>query len=364
MIQQLNDDLREFAEYAAGHAEEKYLSLYLMTDPGYAENQSQIPAWQVYLKNAVSDIEAGLEPTQTKQWKNVRLSDADPNKEWARIRKRLNKYLTSYRPEGKSLALFISPGSEYSFELPVRLPNSYSFGKPRVQEFLWALDEYQQHMVLLFAEDQARVLRVALGSTGGEATVIADDARLRQFRTSGHHDNVQSRQDEMDRRFVRQAAAEADKYFLKNPDTERVILGGNVEMANAVLGSLHRAVQEKVIAVLPIPITAAAHEVAARVRDTAEAAEREYEAALVDDVMAQAKARGRGAIGSVAVERALDRGAVRLLALPYPGDPETVEPLLLQAIRHGSRVEFLHGEPAERAAAAGGILAQLYYAMN
>ena len=130
------------------------------------------------------------------------------------------------------------------------------------------------------------------------------------------------------------------------------------------MGSLHRAVQEKVIAVLPIPANTPAHEVAARVRETAEAAERDYETALVDEVMAQAQARGRGATGSVAVGRALDRGAVRLLALPYPGEAETVEPLLLQAIRNGSRVEFLHGQAAERAAAAGGIVAQLYYAMN
>ncbi len=364
MIHQLYDDLRDFAEYAAGHADEKYFSLYLLTDPSYIENQSQTPAWQVYLKNAVNEVEAGLDPTQTKQWKSVRLSDNDPNKEWARIRKRLDKYLTSYRPEGKTLALFISPGSEHSFELPVRLTNRHSFGKPRVQDFLWALDEYQQHVVILLAEDEARVLRLALGSTGREGVVIADDARLRQFRTSGEHANIQTRRNELDRRFIRQAAADVDKYFLKNPDTERIILGGNMEMANAVLGSLHKAVQEKVIAVMPIPITAAPHEVAAHISEAAEVAEREYETALVDEVTAQAKARGRGAIGSVAVGRALDRGAVRLLALPYPGDADTVEPLLLQAIRAGSHVEFLHGEAAERAAAAGGIVAQLYYSLS
>ncbi len=363
MIYDLYDELRGFAEYAATHAEEKYLSLYLMTDPSYQENQSQTPAWQVYLKNAVSDIEDELDPTQTKQWKNVRLSDDAPNKGWARIRKRLDKYLTSYRPEGKTLALFISPSSEYRFELPVRLPNSHSFGKPRVQEFLWALDEYEQHLVILFTEDEARVVRVALGSTGREAAVVADDAQLRQFRTSAHEANIQSREKELDRRFIRRAAADVDKYFLKNPDTERIILGGNTEIAQAVLGSLHKAVQEKVIGVLPIPINAGTNEITDSIRQVAETAEREYETALVDEVIAQAKARGRGAVGAKAVGRALDRGAVRLLALPYPGDADLVEPLLLQAIRLGSHVEFLHGEPAERAADAGGIIAQLYYAL-
>jgi hypothetical protein len=334
-----------------------------MTDPADPENQSQTPAWQIYFKNAVADVEAGLDPVQTKQWKSVRLSDDDPNKEWARIRKRLDKYLTSYRPDGKSLALFISPGSEYSFELPVRLANVCHFGKPHIQEILWALDEYQQHLVLLFAEDQTRVLRVVLGGTAADAVVTSDQAWQRQMRKGGGHQQIEWRQDELTRRFINSVAAEVDKYFLKNPDIERIILGGNVEIANAVLGALHTAVQEKVIAVLPIPVASPAHEVAGRIREAAVAAEREYEAALVDEVASQAKARGRGATGSVAVARAVERSAARLLALPYPAG-EDAEPLLLEAVRQGSRVEFLHDEAAERARAEGGIIARLYYAIN
>lgn len=363
MIQELYENLREFAEYATGHASDRYFSLYLLTDPAHPENQSQIPAWQIYLKNAISSIEEDLDPVQTKQWKNVRLSDDDPDKEWARIRKRLEKYVTNYRPEGKSLALFISPGGEYRFELPVALPNTYHFGKPHVQEFLWALDEYQQHLVLLFAEDQTRAMRVALGSTGPDATVTSDQAWMRQQRKAAHSQDIAWRQDELTRRHIRSVAGEVDKYFLKNPDTERIILGGNMEMANAVLGELHDSVQDKVIAVLPIPITSQPHEVAERIGDVARAAEREHEAALVEEIISWAKARGRGAIGEVAVGRALERSAVRLMALPYPAE-EAFEPLLLDAVRQGSRVEFLHDEAADRARDAGGILARLYYAIN
>ena len=363
MIQELYENLRDFAEYATGHASDKYLSLYLLTDPGHPENQSQTPAWQIYLKNAINSIEEGLDPTQTKQWKNVRLSDDDPDKEWARIRKRLDKYVTSFKPESKSLALFISPGGEYRFELPVRLPNAYHFGQPHIQEFLWAVDEYQQHLVLLFAEDQTRVMRIALGSAGADATVTTDQSWMRQQRKAAHTQDIQWRQDELTRRHIRSVAAEVDKYFLKNPDIERIILGGNMEMANAALGTLHDSVREKVIAVLPIPITSQPHEVAERIGETAKEAEREYEAALVDEIISQAKARGRGAMGTVAVERALERSAVRLLALPYPAGDET-EPLLLTAVRQGSRVEFLHDEAAERAEAAGNVLARLYYAIN
>lgn len=363
MIQKLYEDLREFADYAAGHASEKYLSLYLMTDPSDPENQNQTPAWQIYLKNAVADIEAGLDPIQTKQWKNVRLNDDDPHKEWARIRKRLDKYITSFRPESKTLALFISPGGEYRFELPVRLENVHHFGKPHIQEFLWALDEHQQHLVLLFAEDQTRALSVALGSTGADATVTSDQAWMRQQRKAAHAQDIEWRKDELSRRYVKAVASDVDKYFLKNPDIDRFVLGGNMEIANAVLGTLHTAVREKVIAVLPIPIATPPHEVAELIRDVVVQAEREYEIAVVNEVISQAGARGRGATGYVAVGRAIERSAVRLLALPYPASDEA-EPLLLESVRQGSRIEFLHDDAADRAREAGGIIAQLYYAIH
>jgi len=364
MIRQLLDDLRAFADYAANHAEESYLTLYLLTDPSHPANQSQTPAWRVFLRNAVAEVEANLDPVQSKQWKSVRLSDASPEKAWARTRKRLDKYMTTYRTEGKALALFVSPGSAYSFELPVRLDNAYYYGKPHIQEFLWAADEYEQHFVALFAEDQARLLRVALSRSAGDTTIVSDQASLRSMHKSADSANITSRADELTRRFVRGVAAEADKYFLKTPDAERIILGGNQEIANAVLGQLHPAVQEKVIAVLPIPIGLPAHEVAARIAGAAEQGERDHEAALVAEVIDQARARGRGAKGFTAVGRALERGAVRLIALPYPAPADTAEPILLQAVRAGATVEFLHGEAADAAQAAGGILAQLYYPIN
>ncbi len=364
MIQQLIDDLREFAEYAATHAQESYLSLYLMTDPSEAGNQSQTPAWRTFLRNAVANVEAGLDPVQTRQWKNVRLSDESPEKGWARTRKRLDKYLTSYRPEGKTLVLFISPGSEFSFELPVGIDSASYYGKPHIQEFLWALDEYEQHSVLLFSADEVRVLRLALGRSAADRTVVSDQAWLRGLRKTGEGEQNQQRQDDITRRFVKRAANEVDKFFMKTPDVGRVVLGGNMELANAVLGSLHPSVKEMVIGVLPIPADLPPHEVAERVAETAEQGEREHEAALVADVIRSAGARGRGATGYTAVGHALDRGAVRLLALPYPADSDVVEPLLLQAVRAGATVEFLHGEAAERVKEAGGIVAQLYYSIN
>jgi hypothetical protein len=364
MINEALDTLRNFAEYAGTHDHEDYLSLYLLVDPAHPENQSEMPEWKIYLKNAINDVEAGLDPVQLRQWKKVRLSDTAPETAWARTRKRLEKYLTSYSPQGKTLVLFISPSGEYRYELPVPLTNAHYFGKPHIQGFLYALDEYQLHLVLLFAEDQTRALTLALGEKTAELVVTSDQAWLRQVRKAAHSQDIEWRQDELSRRFIRSVGGQVDKYFLQNSDIERMVLGGNIEMANAVLGTLHPAVRDKVIAVLPIPITTPAHEVADRIRDVARQAERENELELVNDIVRAAGAGGRGATGYTAVSRAMERAAVRLLALPYPADAATAEPLLLQAVRNGATVEFVKGEAAERVIEAGEIIAQLYYPLT
>lgn len=364
MISKAYDQLREFADYAGQHEHENYLTVYLDVDPATRANQSDNPAWQIFLKNAITDIEAGLDPVQLRQWKKVRLSDTSPETAWARTRKRLDKYLTGYRPQGKSLVLFISPSAEYRFELPVGLDNAVYYGKPHIQEFLWALDEYEQHLVLLFAEDRTRALLLALGETRTDLAVESDDAWLRQQRKSAHSSTVASRDDELDRRMVRSVAGQVDKFLLNNPDVQRVVLGGNTELAHAVKGELHPLVREKVIAVLPIPITSAPHEIADRIRPVAQEAEREYELTLVNSITDRAGAGGRGATGYQAVGRAVERYNVDLLALLYPDDSEAVEPMLLQAVQSGAQVEFVGDEAAARVREAGGVAARLYYPMT
>lgn len=364
MITAAKELLQEFAQYAGTHEGEDYLTLYLNTDQGLRENQSDNPAWKIFLKNAISDIESNLDSVQLRQWKKVRLSDSSPETAWARTRKRLDKYLTSYQPKGRSLVLFISPTAEYRYELPVAIDNAAYFGKPHIQEFLWALDEYEQHLVALLAKDEARALILALGDTTTDLQVRADNAWLRNVRKSAHTENIESRKDDLDRRFLNDMANRVDKYFLENPDIQRVVLGGNTEMAHAILGLLHPAVQDRVVAILPIPITDAPHTIADRVRDTATQAERDYELMVVNDIVNQAKAGGRGAIGLTAVQRAADRAAIQLLALTYPADAETVEPLLLHAVQSGATIEFVRGEAADRVAQEGGIVARLYYALQ
>jgi hypothetical protein len=363
MIAEANELIHDFAQYAGTHEGEDYLSLYLNVDPSERVNQTENPAWRIFLKNAIDQFEAEMDPVQTRQWKKVRLSDQSPETAWARTRKRLDSVVNNYRPEGKTLVVFVSPGASYSYELPVKLDNAVYFGRPHVQDFLWALDEYEQHLALLMTEDQARALLLSLGQTTAEVEVTSDEAWIRSMHKSAKSSKIDDRQDELDSRFIRDIATRMEKFFLQNRDLQRVVLGGNTTMANALRGVLHPAVQERVIAILPIPFEAAPHEIADRMREPAKAAERDHELALVNDIIGQAKSTGRGVLGYEAVTEASNRAAIQVLALMYPDDAEQVEPLLLNALQAGAQIEFVRGEASDVLGQNGRIAARLYYAM-
>jgi hypothetical protein len=362
MIHEAETLLREFVSYVRDQQHhEDILSLYLVVDPADERNQGPNPKWQIFLKNALTEIEAGLDPALTKKWKTVRLTNSSEETKWARIRLRLETYLTGYIPSGKTLVLFIGPNGELEYELPIRLENRAFYGWPHMTEFLWALDEYEQFLVVLFAQDQARALNLFLGSSADEVDVHVDQTWHRRLRKTGHQANIAQRQDELDRRFARWASERLNQHFLDSDDVSRVVFGGNLQVAAAVRNYLHPAVAERIISLMPIPIDAPAQEIADAMRDVALMHEREYEVVLVNQLVGRAKAGGRAALGMEAVDRALDMQSVSLLVLPYPIDPSIADELFVKGIYSGSDVEFVDGEAARILEQEGGIAARLYY---
>ena len=336
------------------------LSLYLVVDPSDQRNQGQ-PKWRTFVKNSLAEIEETLDPEQTKQWKNVRLSDTSDKTKWARTQLRLDNFLTGYRPEGKTLALFVGPGRELAYELPVALTNFAHYGHPQIAKFLRAADEYQEHMVVLFAQDRARSLNIFLGASASDVSVHMDQTWNRKEHKTGHSSTQASRLDEIDRRFAREAAAELNRQVMASDDVERIIFGGNMELAHTVRSLVHPLVAERVVAMLPIPIDTPAHEIAAQVRPVAETAEREYEEQLVQSLLGRAAAGGRAVTGQEAVNEALDRYQVSQLVLTYPSDTVAADELLVKALFSGAETEFVEGEAAGMLQEAGGVGAFLYF---
>ena len=361
MIHKAEMMLQDFAAYARDKEnQEDILSLYLVVDPADERNQGQAK-WPTFLKNALTEIEEGLDPEQLKQWKTVRLSDTSDKTKWARIRLRLENFLGGYKPEGKTLALFIGPDGELAYELPVALSNFAHYGKPQFAKFLRAVDEYQEYLVVLFAQDRARAVNLFLGESAAEVAIHVDQTWHRKIHKTAHDSSQADRLDEIDRRFARHAAGELDKHFLGSDDVERIIFGGNMQLAHAVRNYMHPNVADQVIAMLPIPIDTAAHDIAAQIRPVAEAAEREFEEHLVDNLISRAKASGRAVLGQEAVNEALDRHAVSELVLPYPTDMVAAEQLLVKALYSSADSEFVEGKAAARLLDAGGIGAFLYF---
>jgi hypothetical protein len=361
MIHQAETMLQEFAANARNmEHQEDILSLYLVVDPADERNQGQAK-WPIFLKNALAEIEEGLDPEQLKQWKTVRLSDTSEKTKWARIRLRLENFLGGYKPEGKTLVLFIGPNDELAYELPVVLSNFAYYGRPQIVKFMRALDEYEEYMVVLFAQDRARTINMFLGGSASDVTIHVDQTWDRKAHKTAHDSSQSDRLDEIDRRFARYAAGELDKHFLGSDDIERIIFGGNLQLAHAVRNYMHPYVADQVIAMLPIPIDTSTHDIAAHIRPVAEAAERQFEEHLVDNLISRALAGGRAMLGQEAVNEALDRYAVSELVLPYPTDLVAADELLVKALYSSADTEFVEGEAAEKLQEEGGIGAFLYY---
>lgn len=350
MIQEAEHLIQEFVAYVSDEqSQQAVLSLYLVVDPADPANQAVTPAWQIYWKNALREIESKLERADWTRWEKTKA--------------RVERYLADYHPTGKTLVLFAGPQAELEYELPLRLENVVHYGWPQVTEFLWALDEYEQYLVLLVGQDQARGLIMFLGQSANEVMVNVDQTWQRKERKTAHFDQMVQRHDEIDRRFLRYIAGELNRHFLENPDVERIILGGNTTMAHALRNYLHPTVADNVIDILAIPLDKKEHEIAEMIREVTLNYERENELAIVNDIVNRAKSGGRGAVGEKAVNKALDMQAVSLLVLPYPMTAKPSDELFVKAIRSSSDVEFVHGEAADRLTEVGGIAVRLYHAI-
>jgi hypothetical protein len=326
------------------------LSLYLAVDPADLANQATTPAWRIFVKTALAEIEQGVAPADRPRW--------------ARARGQVETYLAdAYRPAGKTLVLFASDAGLLDYHLPVTLESRAYYGLAQIKHFLWAVDEYQEYDVILFAQDQVRYTSVFLGRATDDLVVQEDQTRIRAERKSGHEANYAQRQDEIDRRFLREAAGEIERYVLEHNAVERLVFGGNARLAHATRKLLHPRIADLVVGVLPLPFESTAQEIARATRDLAERVERDSDRELVAEVIDRAGRGERGAVGTEAVGRALDMQAVRTLALPYPIPAETADGLFIRAVRSSSDLRFVYGEAADRLRAAGDVGALLYYTL-
>lgn len=340
------------------------LSLYLHVDAGYQPNQSNQPAWHIYLKNALNDLE------------NQNSNDID----WNLVKTHTQEFIENYNIQSKSLVLFVNEdGVGNSFDLPVAIKNHYSIGEIDIVPLLWALDEYEQYLVVLVDSEQARFVSASLGGadTNEEMTIDFDDYDFgnKQFIHANHGDGIDGQQgsggdnfddmkDEHIRRFHKDVA-EQIRDVMSDIQAERIILAGNEQAAHQVKHLLHDSVQAQVVDILAIPIDSNDSEIATQISQTALNFERSSELELVSKVIDFAKSGGRGALGLEDVQNALNMQQVDLLLLPYPMDDEDLaSELTLKALKSGATVELIHGSASAKLATEGNFGARLHYSIS
>lgn len=356
------DDLKTLLEQDESHV----LSLYLQVDPALQENQAATPAWMIYAKNALRDIRASVGDEQRDLW--------------ASIEDRVTQYLDGMTVNSKGLVLIVGSDFVYDYTLPVRpAENLVKFGKPIVGPLLWLMDEYERYLVVLVDQEEAHFLSTYLGEIGREEAMASDrftfDFREKTLNpragmpgagsiTQGsNRDEFDDQMDEWIARFHRDVAQRISE-LMEKLDAKRVVIGGNEKTAHAVKGYLPQPVADAVVGILGIPFHESDAEVMARVLPLALDYERQKEGELVDFMIDQAKAGGRGALGIKDVELALAMQRVQTLVVSWPTDDlNRLEELSLKTLRSNSQVELVHGAPADRLNAEGGVGAVLYYAL-
>lgn len=346
------------------------LSLYLRVDPADRENQAQTPAWKIRLKNARREV-------------TTNLSDDAAREHWTMIEARLDEFLTDYTPSGKMLVLFIGADMLQTYTLPVRLEPNYAYGKPLVAPLLWALDEYESYLIALVDQDRARFLKAFLGTVGeqgemsidldydwGERSLMPATSAIAPGGGTGtgikhgsHRDRFDQMIDSHVKRFHKEVAERVTQ-LAKELDTNRIVIGGNEQSAHAVHDLLMQRSQQQVVAIVPMDMSAKADNVLERVRPHAETYERQQEMALVEQLVNQAKANGRAALGKERVLKALNQQQVELVVAPWPMDDDALaQDLPIQVLNAGNELQLVHGDAAERLNQEGGLAARLYYSV-
>lgn len=350
------DDVKQLLQ----RTQDQTLTVYLNVDPGARENQTSPPAWRIWLRDALKTIE---------QSRNA-------NGAWRGIRARAESYLTTYRPSSKGLAMFIGPGFQQVYELPIPVENRADYGKPPVTPLLWAIDEYESYLIVMVDREQAHFYTAYLGEVGfqGDMQLELDTTSWREksgaqpstgtpnLGRGSSTDQFDHRFDEGVRAFHRQVAEQINR-FVERHGKRRVVLGGDEEAAQALREILSEQAAEAVVEALSIPMRFSAHEIMQRVQPRALAYERRAELALVEQVIDLAKAGDRGALGREAVTQAVERGRVELLLAPWPADDhDLLGGLVERVLAANGAIELVHGGAADRLNAEGGLGARLYYA--
>ncbi len=354
-IQEILDSVREFI-VSHEYQTTPILTVYANVDSTNSDNRRDRPEWFIELKNETKRLEEkhGGEALELHQKRH----------QWADAEATILAHLEQTKPQGRSIVLFTDLEDYLTVDVPVQLPNKLYYGLPQLRHLLFALDSYKKYLVVLFSEEEGKMLEVFLTSPTEDAVVqLGKDGGV-SLRPGGRTARTQAseRRDlDSERRVSKEAADQINAYFMADAEIERVVFGGNLKLAHAVKHQLHPSVADSLVSIEPIDINSSNKEVAEAVKRIAEDQEQEHDVALMNDLVARRHACGTAVLESQGVKLALESGQAQKLVVAMPIDSDEFDPLLIDAMLNNVDIEFLHAAAAEELKTFGGLAAKLYY---
>ena len=293
------------------HLPPPVLTAYLDVNPANPRNQGTPRGYVTWLKSAGQAFGKEL-PRDARKAFRIQL-------------KRIEDYLSTHRPRGRGLLVLAGLQVWEMLPLQVNVTEELHWGKPSLQQMIWVLDEHRPRGAILIDGSGARFFRFWLGTVTEDeaAAFFIDYSSWRKPHLVGpstsavskqygvQRDRVKDRMAAQRSRFVRALADRIVSWSNEGRISPVLLVGGpgDVEAIAATLPAEFRKRTAIIQKALPRISTGDAKK---KLEPLLRNWEREYEAALVDELVSSRQQR-KAATGLDQTLTQLQKGRVREL---------------------------------------------------
>jgi len=348
---------------------DKVLSVYL---DGKATDFAERTAWRRRLDQQVNEARKsanGEGPEEEQRFK----------KAFKHIEEALGKH-DSFLPNFGWVGFATDDGLVYGNPVRVPMPDLVRWEDGiRVAPYVRALKQERLVIAILVDSRRARIFEYRNGELGepenlNAETFLGDLTDINVSKRATNHSGVRGKTGTDAAQKFLEVGSERMQKRLAELLTERagdealVVLGGTPEVVAALHSHLPNRVTSRTAVEASLRLEMTDAEVRDAVEATASAVNQRVQGELLDQVMDQARAGGRGALGPESVEKALKEARVDTLLISrnfIRANPDYADHLVGTAFEAQAEVEELSGEGAERLDKEGeGLAARLRYTLK
>lgn len=241
--------------------------------------------------------------------------------------KRVERFLQTKRPRGRSVVALAGSHVWEFIPLQVDVTEELHWGKPSLQQMTWVLDEHRPRGAIVIDGSGARFFRFWLGTVIEDEPAVfsVDISSWRKPHLVGPSTSAVAKQFGVQRdRVAARMAAQRDRFvrtlgqrvvaWSGERDLDQVVLVGAPGELETLTGAMPAWFRERTVVVHKTLSRTTAGDVRKRVQSLLEKWERDYEERLVDDLASGQRSR-RTVVGLDRTLAELQKGRVRELVV-------------------------------------------------